>query len=306
MLCFNMFPQSRPVTSCPQTILTLPQVSKLAHLWCDCSIKFSINWAKWEHDMVSSLFGEWFHMPLWYLLLWWCQAFLEGQNFEQIGQVYPWLDTCLDSMCSQSRVLYLVVHRQSLHCHRSLALHIFADIWASRSAQKRKNREEGTLYFINNHYGTCSCAASMHSLTSKTSSKKDMSSLLTGHAWPRCVPRGESCALSPRGNLCIAKSHPTWPFSQILRPLDLEENKVIKICIQHPLWNLLLWFIQAFFEGQNLAQKGQLYPWLCTWIASTCSQRRVLYLVVHKQSRHCQVSPSFSIFSEIWSSSSTI
>ena len=148
MLCFNMFPQSRPVTSCPQTILTLPQVSKLAHLWCDCSIKFGINWAKWEYDMVSSLFGEWFHMPLWYLLLWWCQAFLEGQNFEQIGQVYPWLDTCLDSMCSQSRVLYLVVHRQSPHCHRSLALHIFADIWASRSAQKRKIREEGTLSYI--------------------------------------------------------------------------------------------------------------------------------------------------------------
>ena len=256
MLCFNMFPQSRPVTSCPQTILTLPQVSKLAHLWCDCSIKFGINWAKWEYDMVSSLFGEWFHMPLWYLLLWWCQAFLEGQNFEQIGQVYPWLDTCLDSMCSQSRVLYLVVHRQSSHCQRSLALHIFADICASRSAQKGKIREEVTLYFFNNHCGTCSCAASMHSLKSKTWSKRDMSSLLTGHAWPRCVPRGESCALSPRGNLCIAKSHPTWPFSQILQPLDLEENKVIKNRRSAPFVKFAFVVNPSFLGGAELGTKG--------------------------------------------------
>ena len=54
-----------------------------------------------------------------------------------------------------------------------------------------------------------------------------------------------------------------------------------------------------------MAQNGQLYPWLCTCIASTCSQSRVLYLVVHRQSLHCQTSPSFSIFSEISASRST-
>ena len=30
-----------------------------------------------------------------------------------------------------------------------------------------------------------------------------------GYAWPCCVPRGKSCASSPRGSLYIAKSHPT-------------------------------------------------------------------------------------------------
>ena len=43
-----------------------------------------------EHELlkwVDYLFARWSHMPLWYLLLWWCQAFFDGQNFEQIGQL---------------------------------------------------------------------------------------------------------------------------------------------------------------------------------------------------------------------------
>ena len=50
--------------------------------------------------------------------------------------------TCFASTCSQRRVLYLVVHKQSLHCHRSLALHIFS---ASRSRQNGKNSIKNTF-----------------------------------------------------------------------------------------------------------------------------------------------------------------
>ena len=42
MLGFNVLPQSRLVTGCPKTILTLPQVSQLAHLLGNCSLKFNI------------------------------------------------------------------------------------------------------------------------------------------------------------------------------------------------------------------------------------------------------------------------
>ena len=42
MLRLNMFPQSCLVAGCPQTILALPQLSKLAHLLGNCSLKLSI------------------------------------------------------------------------------------------------------------------------------------------------------------------------------------------------------------------------------------------------------------------------
>ena len=42
MLRLNMFPQSCLVAGCPETILALPQLSKLAHLLGNCSLKLSI------------------------------------------------------------------------------------------------------------------------------------------------------------------------------------------------------------------------------------------------------------------------
>ena len=43
MLCLDMLPQSRLVAGCPKTILALPQVSQLAHLLGNRSLKFNIH-----------------------------------------------------------------------------------------------------------------------------------------------------------------------------------------------------------------------------------------------------------------------
>ena len=42
MLRLNMFPQSCLVAGGPETILALPQLSQLAHLLGNCSLKLSI------------------------------------------------------------------------------------------------------------------------------------------------------------------------------------------------------------------------------------------------------------------------
>ena len=44
MLCLDMLPQSCLVAGRPKTILALPQVSQLAHLLGNRSLKFNIHW----------------------------------------------------------------------------------------------------------------------------------------------------------------------------------------------------------------------------------------------------------------------
>ena len=84
-------------------------------------------------DIIILSFIYYLIMFLWALDLWVFSAFMDEQNCWQCGQLYPAVLTCLDSTCSYSLVLYLVVQPQVRQSHPCSVLIMLLDIMCSIS-----------------------------------------------------------------------------------------------------------------------------------------------------------------------------
>ena len=154
MLAFNMIHHIGRYLGLEITVsATIHSFCILVHLWTQQQIKV------------------WNQRPLWYLLLCKCHAFLDGQNLEQMGQVYPDDLTCLLSMWRDMACLSLEVWLQSVHPNlefpgsRSERGKILLCI-SSQSAPKEKHIQQDTIFpilYFNSLCDICFYGGARHS-----------------------------------------------------------------------------------------------------------------------------------------------
>ena len=179
-------------------------------------------------------------------------------------------------MCSHSRVLYLVVHRQSWHCHRSSTLVILASISASISNKKHFLTPFFYHLFEMNSRGHWSpeyneLLGILTTVIKSTPSFWPWLMALKGILGFKCFSTIMTSVIDSTrthvmclnvisdigGNLGLEITIGAAIHSiRIL--IDLWPKQVFEPWNHMPLWYLLLWRCQAFLDEQNLEQMGHV------------------------------------------------
>ena len=91
------------------------------------------TWVTEQNDLVTNIYLAYFSLCL--RFLWFLNAFLVRQNFEQISQKYPGDSTWDASMCSYMFVFTLDVFKQSQHCQNPSSVFLILE-WIAMSRSK--------------------------------------------------------------------------------------------------------------------------------------------------------------------------
>ena len=179
-------------------------------------------------------------------------------------------------MCSHSRVLYLVVHRQSWHCQTSSTLAIFPTISASISSKEHFLTPFFSHLFEMNARGHWSSEYNQL-LGILTIVMKSTSSLRPWLVALKGILRFESFTTVVASIIDSTKTHVvclnmvpdiggnlgleitvSTAVHSISILKDLWPKQVFEPCNHMPLWYLLLCRCHAFLDEQNLEQRGHV------------------------------------------------